>query len=719
MNHQGGVVGRVQLMSATPQPRTDYDRQVGGPGSHKADKPGKATYPNDMSQDGDVYPIDNSFRKFQMAQQNAKRTLEKEKILNMDDKEEDRMYQTESEDADGAEFMNIHSNPDPAVFYTIIDETPNAHKSNKKKKKKSAKKEEDLLVESIKRALSENKSVSDDSYTQFSHGAVSIFTDAELGNSTSSTMSSSSYNTEDSSNDSVDVTLMSQSLERNYHQSKDEETLDSATTDEETLLSDYTEQTSSVAVSPIEKQERTQSVDDDHSCDDTYDTRGTVGLVQDVLTCGTYRFCMGDYCMGDDKKYLPEEDHTIRTKRSKDSRATDTTPPTSHLTVKKRSSSKSLATAAEMAKDEDVVFQEEEDANAIAETLHKIFCEGDGVVSEESSNTSEKNDNLNGSLDVKPTPKSNENALPATSEANNARSTKRKPNLRSAAKSLGKSISNRRQKSSATQQLPIETGVNEGHAIVTPPSRRQKNSTTREHRIEIDVDEGQPIVSPPFSRQQRSAIQQSPIEFDVDEDQTIQSLPILQSESHHSEANINFVQATEPDLQRRQNKTQGYVMPRKMSFRQMIRSRSSISKSSHTLPHTLPSVAETLKSPNQSGDEIVAKGVKQSSIVVTSTSPARTMDLCFSNDSSRTEPELAAIAAKKWKSAVDKTTGKTYFYNKVTKEVTWDAPDGFVEQEQPNPVWKTAFDSTSGKKYYYNRQTKEVTWKKPGGFITA
>ncbi len=688
MNDQGGVVGQVQLMPATPQPRADYDGQVGGPESHddKIDKLG--------SQDGDTHPIDSSFRKFQIAQQNATRSLEKEMILNMDDKEEDTMYQTESEDADGAEFMNINSNPDLAVFYTVIDETPKANKS-----KEEESKNEDLLVESINRALSENKS--DDSYAQFSHGAVSIFTDAELVNLTSSTMSSSSYSAEDS-NGSVDVTLMSQ--ERNYHQSYDEETLESVTSNEETLLSDYTERTSSVALSPNADQDQSafreppyledkhDYGDDDYSCDDTYDTRGTAGLVKDVLTCGAYSFCMEDYCTGGDNKYLLEEDYIIKTKRSKDSKATDTTPPTSHLTVKKRSSKKSLANADVEAKEMDAAFQEEEDANAIAETLHNLF--------EESTNGSKKNDKVNES-----TPESNEKALPATSEASNARSAKRKPNLRSAAKSLSKSISNRRQKSSATQQLPIETDFNEGRAILTPSSRRQKNPTQRE----IDADEGQTIVSPPLNRQTRSAIRQTPTEFDVDEDQTIQSLSIIRSKSHHSEANIDFVQATE------HAKTQGYGMPRKMSFRQMIRSRSSISKTSHKLP----SVAETLQSPNQSGDDIVTKSVKEPSIVVTSTSPARTIDISFSSDSTGIEPELAAIAATKWKSAVDKTTGKTYFYNKLTKEVTWDAPAGFVEQEQPKPVWKVAYDATNSKKYYYNRQTKEVTWKKPDGFIAA
>lgn len=752
MNHQG--VGQAQLNPPTPQPRTELydtdDRQVGGPGSHKIDEPGKAAKPNDMSLDGDTYPVDNSVGKFQRALRNAERALEKEKLLNMDDKEEDKMsYQTASEDADGAEFMNIRSDSDPAVFYTIIDETPKANKSNEKKKKMmSAKKKRDRLVESIKRILSdsENKSVTDDStYSQFSQ--ISRFTDA-LANFTTSTMSSTSFRTEDSSNSSVDSTLMStssaddsqQSLkERNYHQSKDEETLESDTSDEESVLSGYSEKSSPVAVSPNEKQERTQgrggtvqnafsepsyveykhdSDDDDHSCDATYDTRGSVGLVQDILNC-----CMDclDYCIGDDEEYLPEEDHNIGTKLNKDSKATDTTPPTSHLTVKKRSSSKTLAKAAEMAKDEDVVCQEEEDANAIAEALHKILLEKNGVFSDESTNGSGKNDKINGSLDqdqdVKPRLKFNENSLPATSEASNASSPKRKSNLRGAAKSLGKSISsNRREKCSATQQIPIETDGNEGHAIVTPPSMRQKSSATLEHPIEIDADQGQKLVSPPSIRKTRSAIQQTPIEFDVGEDQTILSLPILQSESHHSKANIDFAQATEQDLPRRQTKTlgYGYEMSRKVSFREMIRSRSSTSKKSS---HTPPSVAETLKSPNQSGDDTVTKSVKQSSIVVTSISPHRTLDICFSSDSAKTEPELAAIAARKWKSAVDKTTGKTYYYNKLTKEVTWDTPAGFVEQErQP---WKAAYDATSGRTYYYNRQTKAVTWKKPDGFIAS
>jgi len=101
------------------------------------------------------------------------------------------------------------------------------------------------------------------------------------------------------------------------------------------------------------------------------------------------------------------------------------------------------------------------------------------------------------------------------------------------------------------------------------------------------------------------------------------------------------------------------------------------------------------------------------------TSPARTVDLSFSNDSSSTDPELSEITATKWKSAIDKVTGKTYYYNNLTKEVTWEAPAGFVELKRPSPLWKAAYDTTTGRTYYYNRQTKAVTWSKPKNIVEA
>ena len=711
---------RAQLKPPTLEPLAD-DSQVGGV-MHTGDNSAKAIYSNDRLQEGDTYPIDNTFGKFEMALEDAKRTLEKEKMLNLDDQEEDKIDQTESGVIDEEESMDIRSNPDPAVFYTITDETTNASRSMNKKKNKRD--NDDLLVAAIKSALNENKSMSeDDSYTQFSHNASSSYTDADLINHANSTMSST-YSGSYDEDATLAETLLSGSSAYDSQEPSDEKRHSRSrapTLDEETLFSDYTEYTnmtssvtsdcqSSVLCTsrPNKKQERTQTRrrgggtvhsafseptyledednyyhDDDVSCDDTYATRGTVGLVQDIVSCGTYRLCFGD-----GKKYRPKDDltnftvSTKETRRRKGSKAIPSTP----LTVKERlsiaRSKKSLAddAAEATAKKEDSIFLEEEDANAIAETLDNIFWEGDGLFSDESCNSSEKSGNINDLLDQSPQenpPKFTENSLPVTSEASIASSKKKmKPYLLSAARSFGKSISFRKQKSSATQQLPTEIGVDEEQSIT---------GLTKQLPIEIDVDEGQTTTAPPS----------------VDP-------KMLGVASHEAEANTATVQATEQDLQRDRCTTD-----EKKSFRQKIRPRSSSRKRSAKQS----SIVETPTRPARTEDSNDKKSPKKSSFVEWA-SPDRTVDVSISSDSTGTDPELSAITAKKWKTAIDKVTGKTYFYNKLTKEVTWDAPDDVVEEKRASPLWKAAYDTATGQTYYYNRQTKAVTWNKPHGFVT-
>eukprot|EP00985_Skeletonema_marinoi_P010195 scaffold4797_cov152-Skeletonema_marinoi.AAC.20 len=720
MEEQSDV--RAQLKPPTLEPLAD-DGQVGGV-MHTGDNSAKAIYSNDRLQEGDTYPIDNTFGKFEMALEDAKRTLEKEKMLNLDDQEEDRIDQTtESKGIDEEEFMDIRSNPDPAVFYTITDETTNASRSMKKKKNKRD--NDDLLVAAIKSALNENISMSeDDSYTQFSHNASSYYTDADLINHANSTMSST-YSGSYDEDATLAETLLSGSSAYDSQEPSDEKRHSQSrapTLDEETLFSDYTEYTtmtssvtsdcqSSVLCTsrPNKKEERTQTRhrgggtvhsafseptyleneddyydDDDVSCDDTYATRGTVGLVQDIVSCGTYRLCFGD-----GKKYRPKDDltnftvSTKETRRRKGSKATSSTP----LTVKERlsiaRSKNSLAddAAEATAKKEDSIFLEEEDANAIAETLDNIFWEGDGgLFSDESCNSSEKSGNINDLLDQSPQgnpPTSTEKSLPATSEASIASSKKKmKPYLLSAARSFGKSVSFRKQKSSATQQLPTEIGVDEEQSIT---------GLTKQLPIEIDVDEGQTTTAPPS----------------VDP-------KMLGVASHEAEANTATVQATEQDLQRDRCTTD-----EKKSFRQKIRPRSSSRKRSAKQS----SIVETPTRPARTEDSNDKKSPKKSSFVEWA-SPDRTVDVSISSDSTGTDPELSAITANKWKTAIDKVTGKTYFYNKLTKEVTWDAPDDVVEEKRASPLWKAAYDTTTGQTYYYNRQTKAVTWNKPHGFVT-
>ena len=714
-----GVVGRAQLKSPTLKPRTDRNRQPVGA------SPADAAYPYDRRMPSGA----DTFGKLEMALEDAKRTLEQEKMLIPDEKVEDRVDQTDGKDSDDAEFMDIRSNPDPVVRYAITtDETKKASRSTKKTKMK-----DDRLVEAIKRALGEENSVTDggDSYTQVSRDGSSFYTDDELINFASSTMSGSLLTDDTDGSDDEDTALGESLLSgftgatslsamssfaddfhkplkgRRHSQSEDDGTFDdTALHDEDTLLSgytDYTPMTSSVTAdfqspfscttSPKKKQERTQrsgtdrsvytepdylkdgynSYDDNVSYDYTYTTRGTMGVMQDALTCGQFSLCFGE-----GSKYQPKGDSTVGTKETRSTNDFTLTPLTVKERLNRARSKKSVAddateaTAKKMNTKEDATrFQEEENANAFAETLDNVFWKGDGVFGDESVATgftsvgaqseTKKTDDYNvlrkgddafvllstsaQSKSLQKTDKindlSNQNqSLPATSEVSITSSTKKKiPYLLRASRSFGKSISFRKQKSSATQQPPIS--------------------------IEVDVDDGQTMTTLPSDTK------------------------IPEAASHQVEA-----LATEQNMQRGRSTTaqptnQGYEMPRKKSFRQMIRSRSR------------------------------KRSLKQPSIAESPASPARTVDASVSTNSTGTDPELSAISDKEWRSTIDKSTGKTYFYNKLTKEVRWEAPEGFEEQKFSSPVWKAAYDTTTGRTYYYNRQTKAVTWKKPYDLVTT
>lgn len=99
--------------------------------------------------------------------------------------------------------------------------------------------------------------------------------------------------------------------------------------------------------------------------------------------------------------------------------------------------------------------------------------------------------------------------------------------------------------------------------------------------------------------------------------------------------------------------------------------------------------------------------------------------------------EEKEVASDLWKATVDQSTGKTYYYNKQTKEVSWTTPAGYKESvgseknEENNDdtnkadgddsdiskYWRKTVDANTGKTYYFNKKTKMVSWKKPAGFV--
>ncbi|WKX99060.1 hypothetical protein Q1695_014157 [Nippostrongylus brasiliensis] len=70
--------------------------------------------------------------------------------------------------------------------------------------------------------------------------------------------------------------------------------------------------------------------------------------------------------------------------------------------------------------------------------------------------------------------------------------------------------------------------------------------------------------------------------------------------------------------------------------------------------------------------------------------------------------------------------GRVYYYNKITKESSWNKPDELKTPQErqarttptstsANGIWKE-YKTPEGRAYYYNSVTKETTWTKPEGF---
>eukprot|EP00526_Cylindrotheca_closterium_P004161 CAMPEP_0113637722 /NCGR_PEP_ID=MMETSP0017_2-20120614/19755_1 /TAXON_ID=2856 /ORGANISM="Cylindrotheca closterium" /LENGTH=4255 /DNA_ID=CAMNT_0000548783 /DNA_START=113 /DNA_END=12880 /DNA_ORIENTATION=+ /assembly_acc=CAM_ASM_000147 len=108
------------------------------------------------------------------------------------------------------------------------------------------------------------------------------------------------------------------------------------------------------------------------------------------------------------------------------------------------------------------------------------------------------------------------------------------------------------------------------------------------------------------------------------------------------------------------------------------------------------------------------------------------------------EDSSSPVLPEYWTSAVDETTGKTYYFNSLTQETSWVFPQGNMEpaagvesseesseerdladlnpaeipvekKEEDLPEnWSKEVDETNGEVYYYNNVTHESSWEKPG-----
>ena len=72
-----------------------------------------------------------------------------------------------------------------------------------------------------------------------------------------------------------------------------------------------------------------------------------------------------------------------------------------------------------------------------------------------------------------------------------------------------------------------------------------------------------------------------------------------------------------------------------------------------------------------------------------------------------------------WTVHKDKSNGRKYYFNKLTKKTTWKRPDELGDEEGDDE-WYARVDRGSGRTYYIQVSTRKTTWKlAPGATLVV
>eukprot|EP01047_Picozoa_sp_COSAG01_P075032 COSAG01_NODE_12727_length_1693_cov_1.609159_1_plen_138_part_00 len=83
----------------------------------------------------------------------------------------------------------------------------------------------------------------------------------------------------------------------------------------------------------------------------------------------------------------------------------------------------------------------------------------------------------------------------------------------------------------------------------------------------------------------------------------------------------------------------------------------------------------------------------------------------------------AAALPSGWSALRDPASGRTYYANQATSEVSWERPvvafpaAVAAAAAPPTPVYYHAHQDASGRTYYHNPSTDETTWELPPGAV--